>query len=87
MANNPSGERKSVGSYEAKTHLPQLLDLVEEGQSVVITRRSREVARLVPTKDPKEHQAVFAGIRNLRKQIKRDHHITTKDLVNAGRRV
>lgn len=37
-----------VGSYEAKTHLPQLLDRVERGETIVITRHGRPVARLVP---------------------------------------
>jgi prevent-host-death family protein len=39
---------KHIGSYEAKTHLSQLLDDVEAGQSVVITRNGRPAARLVP---------------------------------------
>lgn len=36
-----------VGAYEAKTHLSALLDKVEHGEEVVITRRGRPVARLV----------------------------------------
>jgi prevent-host-death family protein len=36
----------SVGSYEAKTHLPQLLRQVEAGHVVEITVRGRVVARL-----------------------------------------
>ena len=39
---------RHVGSYEAKTHLPQLLDSVEAGESIVITRNGRPAARLVP---------------------------------------
>lgn len=38
----------SVGAYEAKTHLPRLLDQVERGESVTITKHGRPVARLVP---------------------------------------
>ncbi|WP_203566500.1 type II toxin-antitoxin system Phd/YefM family antitoxin [Aestuariimicrobium ganziense] len=37
----------SVGSYEAKTHLPRLLDEVEAGETFVITKHGRPVARLV----------------------------------------
>ena len=37
----------TVGSYEAKTRLPELLRSVERGQSVTITRRGVPVARLV----------------------------------------
>ena len=39
---------KQVGVYEAKTRLPQLLDEVERGESITITRNGRPVARLVP---------------------------------------
>jgi prevent-host-death family protein len=39
---------RSVGSYEAKTHLPRLLDRVEHGETIVITRHGKPVARLVP---------------------------------------
>ncbi len=38
----------SIGAYEAKTHLPRLLDEVEAGATVTITKHGREVARLVP---------------------------------------
>ena len=39
---------RSVGAYEAKTHLPSLLDQVERGETITITKHGREVARLVP---------------------------------------
>lgn len=38
----------SVGVQEAKTHLSRLLQRVEQGEEVAITRRGVEVARLVP---------------------------------------
>lgn len=37
-----------VGSFEAKTHLAELLDRVERGESITITRRGRPVAVLSP---------------------------------------
>lgn len=40
---------ESVGAFEAKTHLGELLDRVERGESVTITRRGKPVALLVPT--------------------------------------
>ncbi len=39
---------KFIGSYEAKTHLPELLDTVASGEKVVITKRGKPVAMLVP---------------------------------------
>jgi prevent-host-death family protein len=37
-----------IGAFEAKTHLSALLEAVEAGEEIVITRRGRPVARLVP---------------------------------------
>ena len=39
-----------VNVHEAKTHLSRLLDRVEQGESIVIARNSRPVAKLVPLK-------------------------------------
>lgn len=37
-----------VGAFEAKTHLSALLERVERGEEIVITRHGRPVARLLP---------------------------------------
>ena len=42
---------RKVGAFEAKTHLSALLERVVEGEEVVITRRGKAVARLVPAAD------------------------------------
>lgn len=41
---------REVGAFEAKNRLGQLLDWVEQGEEVTITRRGKAVARLVPTR-------------------------------------
>ena len=41
---------KSVGVHQAKTQLSKLLELVDAGEEVIITRRGQEVARLVPSR-------------------------------------
>ena len=38
----------TVGAFEAKTHLSELLARVEAGEQVTITKHGRPVARLVP---------------------------------------
>ena len=38
----------TVGSYEAKTHLPRLLDRVAKGEQITITKHGVAVAMLVP---------------------------------------
>jgi prevent-host-death family protein len=42
----------SVGAYEAKTHLAELLDRVRRGEQIVITRHGKPIARLVPEGQP-----------------------------------
>nr|MBA3415913.1 type II toxin-antitoxin system prevent-host-death family antitoxin [Chloroflexia bacterium] len=39
---------KSVGAYEAKTHLARLLAEVAEGETITITKHGTPVAQLVP---------------------------------------
>jgi prevent-host-death family protein len=39
---------REIRASEAKMHLPQLLDDVERGEIVVITRHGRAIARIVP---------------------------------------
>ena len=41
---------REVGAFEAKNKLGQLLDLVEQGEEITITRHGKEVARLVPVR-------------------------------------
>ena len=41
----------SVGPFEAKTHLSELLASVERGEEIVITRRGTPIARLLPIAD------------------------------------
>ncbi|HEV8054390.1 MAG: type II toxin-antitoxin system Phd/YefM family antitoxin [Chloroflexi bacterium] len=39
---------KTVSVFEAKTHLSRLLQRVSAGEEIVISRRNRPIARLVP---------------------------------------
>ena len=77
---------REFGVYEAKTHLPQLLDEVEAGETIVITRHGTPVARLAPIAAPKRNVAeVIASIREARKG-RHLNGLRPKDLINEGRR-
>ena len=58
-----------VGAYEAKTHLPKLLERVEQGERFVITRHGRPVAELAPVsrRDPEKIRKAIADLRAFRK--------------------
>ncbi len=50
-----------IGSFEAKTHLPKLLQRVEAGERFVITRHNRPVAELIPFR-PRDSGKVQSAI-------------------------
>ena len=53
----------TVGSYEAKTHLPELLERVAKGDTVTITKRGRPIARLVPLDDAERPRGTMGSVR------------------------
>ena len=78
---------KSVGAYEAKTHLPRLLDEVEKGERITITKHGRPVAILVPpiTSPAPDVEDLMRRMREFR----RGHTlggITIRELIDEGRR-
>lgn len=78
---------REVGAFEAKSKLGQLLDWVEAGEEVVITRRGKAVARLVAADqaaDSKRARGVAARIRARRRGITLGG-LSIKDLINEGR--
>jgi prevent-host-death family protein len=54
------------GAFEAKNRFGHLLDLVERGEEVTITRHGREVARLVPAKPSHDRAVARAAIERMR---------------------
>ena len=77
---------KTVGAYEAKTHLPRLLRRVAKGEEFTITHHGVPVARLVPlpvgrTLDPAE------AVRQMRRFKKVSlRGLTIRELIEEGRR-
>jgi prevent-host-death family protein len=61
-----------IGSFEAKNKLAELLQRAERGEEIVITRRGKPVARLVPVEesgDQKRAREAMERIRTLAKQL------------------
>ena len=52
---------KEIGAFEAKTKLGQVLDWVEAGEEVIITRRGKAVARLIPPGATIDHERARAA--------------------------
>jgi prevent-host-death family protein len=80
--------KTSVGAFEAKTHLSNLLDRVERGDRIVITRHGREVAVLSPAKkrpSPRLAEIIERALA-ASKGTSLPKGMTIKDMINAGRK-
>jgi prevent-host-death family protein len=78
----------TVGAYEAKTHLSELLEKVEAGEEITITKHGAPVAKLVPVKKevrPEERVAAIDRIQKLAASLSLDG-LKVKDLIREGRR-
>lgn len=59
---------REVGAFEAKNKLGQLLDLVEQGEEITITRHGKDVARLVPARHHVSREEARAAVRRIRER-------------------
>jgi prevent-host-death family protein len=78
---------ETVGAYEAKTHLPKLLDRVSKGERITITRHGVAVAVLEPAAKDK-HSDVTAVIKKMR-QFRKKHRLdglSIKSTIEKGGR-
>ena len=78
---------RQVGVYEAKSQLSRLLDDVERGETITITRHGKLVARLGPVECPRRRPMAelieeFRAVRESEKPI----GVRMKELINEGRR-
>ncbi len=77
---------KTVGAYEAKTHLPELLERVSMGEKIVITRHGVPVAILQPADSSRRRTA-----RDAIDRLKQFHRgkkldgLSIRDLIEEGR--
>jgi prevent-host-death family protein len=63
---------QTIQASEAKTHFLRILDDVERGESIVVTRHGKRVARLIPDVevDQERVQRAIEGILEIRKRTK-----------------
>ena len=72
---------ETIGAFEAKTHLPRLLERVARGESLTITKHGKPVARLVPVdSNRKRAREAAARIIERRRSIER---VSLKQLLST----
>jgi prevent-host-death family protein len=62
---------REVGAFEAKNKLGQLLDQVEHGEEIIITRHGKAVARLGPPKPAFSRDQARAAVRRIRERAEK----------------
>lgn len=83
-----SQDSNTVGAYQAKTHLSELLIKVEAGEEITITKHGAPVAKLVPVKKEsglEERAAAVGRIQKLATRLSLGG-LKMKDLISEGRR-
>jgi prevent-host-death family protein len=79
---------ETIGSFEAKTHLAQLLERVAEGEEFTITRHGKPVARLVPTRAARPEPDVRAAVEAM-KAFRKGRtlcDLSIREMIEEGRR-
>lgn len=77
---------RTVGAFEAKTHLSRLLAEVESGETIAISKHGRTVAYLTPAKKVDTKAMAIKTIRNNRKGVTLGKNLTIKSMIEEGRK-
>jgi prevent-host-death family protein len=75
-----------IGAYEAKTNLSRLLERVEHGERITLTRHGRPMAMLVPVEEKRPPKDVISDLREFRRG-RRLGVIGVREMVEEGRRL
>ena len=78
--------QEKIGSYEAKTKLPEILRRVEAGETFTITNRGKAIADVTPSRysDHVKTETAIANILKARKSQMSDS--TLRELKSSGRK-
>ncbi len=79
---------REIGAFEAKNTLGSLLDEVERGEEILLTRRGKPVAKLVSAETQVSRDRALAALQEvkaLRQGLTLGSDISLRDLINEGR--
>ena len=76
---------RTVGLFEAKQKLSEIVERASEGERIGITRRGKLAAVIVPAQPEINLKDVFDDIELIRKRVRRPKRFRLKDLIEEGR--
>ena len=77
---------RTVGIFEAKQKLSELVERASRGERIRITRRGKVAAEIVPAQEQVDLKEVFARMDEIRKRSKKPKGVSVKSLIEEGRR-
>ena len=75
----------TVGLFEAKQKLSEIVERAAEGERIGITRRGKLAAIVIPAQADVDLAKVFDNIERLRGKVRRQRKVDVKDLIEEGR--
>ncbi len=76
---------RTVGVFEAKQKLSELVERAKEGEPIGITRRGKLAALIVSVNREVSLKDIFDDIEQIRKRVKRRKGVTVRSLIEEGR--
>jgi prevent-host-death family protein len=76
---------RTVGLFEAKQKLSELVERASTGEQIGITRRGKLAALIVPARKELSVKEIFADIEEIRKNVTRSKRFSVKELIEEGR--
>lgn len=76
---------RTVGLFEAKQKLSEIVERAAAGEQIGITRRGKLAAIVVPAQPKTSLQEIFEDIERIRKRAKLPKGLKVKDLIEEGR--
>jgi prevent-host-death family protein len=76
---------RTIGLFEAKQKLSEILERAAEGERIGIPRRGKLAAVVASAKTEIGLKDIFANIERIRKRARKPKSLKIKDLIDAGR--
>jgi len=76
---------RTLGLFEAKQKLSEIVERASEGERIGITRRGKLAALVVPAREETDIKEIFQDIEQVRKRTRHQKKISIKDLIDEGR--
>ena len=76
---------RTVGLFEAKQKLSELVERAGKGERIGITRRGKLTALIIPPQPERSLKESFEEIEKVRKKIRLPKGVTIKSMIEEGR--